>query len=322
MTITPTGPSDHVPAVVAISGTVVPSLPDTATWPGLVDAWLGSYSSERTQQNYAREARRWTAWCELLGAGPMHATRVHADAYLRHLEAEGEADATRARRLAAVSSLYKYAQSLGTLKVPNPCEHVRRPKVDQDNSTSVGLTEAEALGMLRWAEAERPRTHALVALLLLGGLRVSEALSVRAEDLAVDRGHRVLAVAGKGGKVRRLAVAPSLGHALDVQLGGRSKGLILATATGRPWDRSEAWRAVRRIAKAAAVAEPDKIGPHTLRHSAVTFALQSGQALDRVQDFAGHSDPRTTQRYNRRRGQLDGHAAYALDDYLAGKAAG
>jgi site-specific recombinase XerD len=309
-----------LPAVSAITGTIVPTLPDTATWAGLVNAWLDSYPSPRTRQNYAREARQWTQWCDFLAVNPMHATRVHADAYLRHLEEQGEMPATRARRLAAVSGAYRYAQSIGALTTGNPVEHVRRPKVDQDASATVGLAEAEAVRMLRWAEDEGPRTHALIALLLLGALRVSEALSVRAEDLTVDRGHRVLSVAGKGGKVRRLAVAPSLGRALDAVLDGRTEGLILTTATGNAWDRSEAWRAVRRIAKAAAVEEAGKISPHSLRHTAVTMALQAGEPLDRVQALAGHSDPRTTQRYNRRLGQLDNHAAYGLDRYLSDKA--
>ena len=299
------------PAVSVITGTIVPTLPDTATWSGLVDAWLGSYPSPRTRENYAREARQWTQWCAFLGVEPMQATRVHADAYLRHLERAGRGARhprpPSGRRY--VSGAYKYAQSVGALASGNPVEHVRRPKVDQDASATVGLSEAEAVGMLRWGEDESPRTYALIALLLFGALRVSEALSVRAEDITTDRKHRVLAVTGKGGKVRRLAVAPSLGHALDVQLAGRAEGLTLRTATGNAWDRSEAWRAVRRIAKAAGVKEAGKISPHSLRHTAVTLALQAGEPLDRVQALAGHSDPRTTQRYNRRLGQLDGHAA-------------
>jgi site-specific recombinase XerD len=247
-----------------------------------------------------------------MGINPRCPARLHVDHYARGLEEAGESASTRARRLAAISSLYKYAISVGVLVV-NPCQHARRPKVDADASPPVGLTEAEAVAMLKWAEKESPRTHCLVALLLLGGLRVSEALSVRAEDLSTDRGHRFLTVHRKGGKVRRVVIAPGLAHALDILLGGRTEGLILTTRTGAPWDRAEAWHAVKRIAGRAEVTKAARISPHSLRHTAVTLALANGASLERVQDFVGHADPRTTRRYDRRRGALDGHAAYQLD---------
>ncbi|NUU22089.1 MAG: tyrosine-type recombinase/integrase, partial [Streptomycetaceae bacterium] len=227
-----------------------------------------------------------------------------------------EAAATRARRLAAVSSLYVYAVDTGVLSV-NPVAAVKRPKVSQDHSPTLGLTADQGRAVLAAGEAESPRTGALVALLLLGALRVSEACAARAEHLGVDRGHRVLTVHGKGGTARQLALVPRLAHALDVQLAGRDTGFVLVTRTGRPWDRAEAWRAVRRIATRAGVPHADRISPHSLRHTAATLALEAGAPLHRVQDLLGHADPRTTRRYDRRRKALDGHAAYTLGQALA-----
>ncbi len=63
---------------------------------------------------------------------------------------------------------------------------------------------------------------------------------------------------------------------------------------------------------------------HALRHGFITDALEAGVPLHVVQDAAGHRDPRTTQRYNRRRGRLDGHPAYtvaaAMAERLEGRA--
>ena len=56
--------------------------------------------------------------------------------------------------------------------------------------------------------------------------------------------------------------------------------------------------------------------PHSLRHTAITLALDAGAALRDVQDFAGHRDPRTTRRYDRSRDTLDRNAAYTLTAYL------
>jgi site-specific recombinase XerD len=305
------------PAVRVLSGTVVSSLPDTARWPGLVDAWLTSYGSPRTRAGYAAEIRRWTEWCAMEGTEPLTADRPAVERYLRALEDRGESARTRARRLSAVSSAYRYAVSVGTLAI-NPAEHVRRPKVDADQTPTIGLTAAEARAMLDAAEAESPRTHALVALLLGAGLRVSEALTARAEDMGTDSGHRFLRVTGKGGKTRRVPLHPWLLHALEVQLNGRTEGLLLPTRTGGQWDRSEAWRAVRRVAAAAGITEAERISPHSLRHTAATLLLaQPGASLARVQDLLGHADPRTTQRYNRMRDRLEGSAGYTLGTLLS-----
>lgn len=315
MAITPAAPV----ASRVLSGTVVDVLPDTARWPGLVDAWLRSYESPRTRTGYATEARRWTEWCAAHGVDPLAATRPLVESYLESLRASGESARTQARRLSAVSSVYRYALSVGTVAV-NPAAHVRRPKVDGDETPTVGITAAEARAMLREAELESPRTHALLTLLLGAGLRVSEALAARAEHMGVDAGHRFLTVHGKGSKRRRVPLHPGLLHALETVLEGRTEGLILQTRTGRPWDRAEAWRAVRRIAAAAGVEAAGKISPHSLRHTAATLLLSGDNPapLARVQQLLGHADPRTTQRYNRRKDALAGSAGYALGSILAG----
>jgi integrase len=62
----------------------------------------------------------------------------------------------------------------------------------------------------------------------------------------------------------------------------------------------------------------DKLTPHSLRHTAITLALDAGAALRDVQDFAGHRDPRTTRRYDHARHTLDRTAAYTLTAYLVG----
>ncbi|RSS04106.1 tyrosine-type recombinase/integrase [Streptomyces sp. WAC00469] len=308
---------DHTtePARRVLTGTVITHRPDTATWLGLVDAWLNSHRSERTRAGYLREIRLWSQFCEQRGIAPLEAQRPDVEAYLRHLEDRGESPRTRARRLSALSSAFQYAVSVDTLRT-NPAEYVRRPKVDADQTPTVGLTLEEARSLIAAAERESTRTHALIRLLLNGGLRVSEALDARAENLGVDEGHRFLKVVGKGDKLRRVPTPPSFLHALEVHLAGRTEGFILATRSGGRWDRSEAWRAVRRVAKAAGIEAADKISPHSLRHTAATLLLGADAPLARVQDLLGHSDPRTTQRYNRRRGQLRGSAGYRLAELL------
>jgi integrase/recombinase XerD len=95
-------------------------------------------------------------------------------------------------------------------------------------------------------------------------------------------------------------------------------GPLLTTATGRRLDQSALCKLVRRLARTAGIPSWHQLTPHSLRHTAITLALDAGAALRDVQDFAGHRDPRTTRRYDRARDTLDRNAAYTLTAYLAG----
>lgn len=73
----------------------------------------------------------------------------------------------------------------------------------------------------------------------------------------------------------------------------------------------------RRLARAAGIEAWDRLSPHSLRHAAITLALDAGASLRDVQDYAGHKDPRTTRRYDHSRDSLDRNAAYVVAAYLA-----
>jgi len=125
----------------------------------------------------------------------------------------------------------------------------------------------------------------------------------------------VLAVARKGGLRDLVPLAPRTLAAVEEHLGGRIDGLLVLANDGGPLNRFQATRAIRRLTRAAAITK--QISPHSLRHTAVTLALDAGVPLRDVQDMAGHADPRTTRRYDRARKSLDRHATYTLASYLA-----
>ncbi len=94
-------------------------------------------------------------------------------------------------------------------------------------------------------------------------------------------------------------------------------GPLLATASGGRLRQGHLWELVRRLARAADIGAWDHLSPHSLRHSAITFALDAGATLRDVQDYAGHKDPRTARRYGHARDSLDRNATYAAAAYLA-----
>ena len=93
---------------------------------------------------------------------------------------------------------------------------------------------------------------------------------------------------------------------------------LFLTGDGRRLDRHGAGRMVRRVARRAGISKA--VGPHTLRHTFITAALDAGVPLRDVQEAASHADPRTTMRYDRARGNLDRHATYIVAAYIAGAA--
>ncbi|MGH7746529.1 MAG: tyrosine-type recombinase/integrase, partial [Candidatus Dormibacteria bacterium] len=148
------------------------------------------------------------------------------------------------------------------------------------------------------------------------GLRVSEALGLDLEDMSTVRSHRIARVRRKGGRHQDVALAQRTAEALDDYLrGDDAGGPLLVTHSGERLDRHAAWKVIRRLARTAQIG--DHVFPHALRHGFVTAALDAGVPLHRVQDAAGHRDPRTTRRYDRARGALDHHAAYVVATYFS-----
>ena len=122
-------------------------------------------------------------------------------------------------------------------------------------------------------------------------------------------------VTGKGGKRATIPLVAGTVDALRKVLSEREVGPILLDGKGERLDRHDAARIVKRLAKTAGVSK--HISPHSLRHTAITAALDAGVSLRDVQDFARHADPRTTRRYDRGRDNLDRNAAHVLATYFA-----
>jgi integrase/recombinase XerD len=199
----------------------------------------------------------------------------------------------------------------------SPAAHVRRPRVDME-SHAVGLDRNELGALLVAAGLGGARDHALISLLTLNGLRISEALGADIEHMGLERGHRTLRVRRKGGKVATVPLAPRTARAIDLAVGERVEGPIFLSVGGERLDRHAAGRIVRRAAGRAGI--PKRIGPHTLRHAFITAALDAGVPLRDVQEAASHADPRTTMRYDRARVSLDRHATYIVAAFVAGAA--
>ena len=298
--------------------TVVPSASTDLSSPirdahDVAAAFLAGYGPA-TRDCYARDLRQFGVFLADHGElDPLDVRRVHIDAYVRSQEEAGVAPATLGRRLSALSGFYAYAVDEALID-RSPVARVLRPRVG-DESPRSGLDREEVRRLLAVADVSSARDRALATLLVLSGVRVSEAVGADVADLDHERGHRTLRVRRKGGRVQRLALAPRTAAAIDGLLGGRTDGPVFATSSGQRMDRFAAAKMVARLGRQAGIAP--RISPHALRHTFVTLSLDAGVALHVVQDGCGHSSPTTTRRYDSNRDALDKAATHTLASYLA-----
>jgi integrase/recombinase XerD len=268
-------------------------------------AFLARYRG-RTLEAYRYDLRSFFQWADDHGLNVLAATRAHLEWYRTAMEQRGLAAATIDRRLCTVCGYYRFAHLDGRITA-NPAQYVRRPKVQP--SEGRGMDRGELARFLFTAE-QYDHAHAALAVLLgLNGLRVSEACATDIADLAFEHGHRTLRIIGKGNKPATIPLAPRTSRTVDLAIGERVEGPILCRRDGQRLDRRTAHRWVRSIGKRAGLGH---VHPHMLRAAFIMAALDAGVPLREVQLAARHADPRTTTIYDRRRQNLDRHAAYVV----------
>jgi len=152
---------------IAVAGPVF-SAPEQLALAGFLAGYTGL-----TREAYALDLRQFTAWCQQHHLRLFQARRADIECFARAMEAKGRARATVTRRLCTIAGFYKYAVEEDLLD-HSPAAHVRRPRLDYE-SHATGLDRNELGAMLVAAGLGPPTEHALISLLALNGLRVSEA---------------------------------------------------------------------------------------------------------------------------------------------------
>ncbi len=269
--------------------------------------WLGTMSPH-TARAYQVDLRQFTGWLAAQQISPDRVTPGVVTGWLSQLEAAGRSVATRRRKLAAVLSFYRYAAAEGFALTP-PVPH-QVPKLHRDDADTGALDNHQ--GRQVWeATADEPRTRALVAVLLLCGLRINEALTLHTTDLDTQQGAAVLRVTGKGAKPRTAVLpAPAVVAIHDwLEHRGDSPGPLFATRTGAALDPRAAHRLIGRIGDHAGI---PRLHPHTLRHTFATSAVNAGADVLKVATALGHASPSTTMRYVRGRDVIAGSPVHAV----------
>lgn len=263
--------------------------------------------SENTVSAYRKDLEDWISFCVSRGFAPLPLETRALDAYALELKVRGLKPSTVQRRMAALRSFARFAEREG-LCGPSQLPSLRwrrevMPRV---------LGEGEVKRLLLSVEVDEPigfRDRLILEMLYCLGLRASELTSLEVPD--VDLSARRAVCRGKGGKERVLPLGEPLVGMLrryleevrPLLLRGSSSKALFVSARGRPLSRQDLWRIVRRRGRKASVAR-SRLFPHVLRHSAATHMLRRGMDLRVLQEFLGHSDISTTERYAHLDGEL------------------
>ncbi len=268
---------------------------------GVSPATIKAYRSDLGDFSAARDTGR--DWA----AGPDAARRYLAARTRRGQRHDpGLAPTSLRRRAAALKGFYRFAFGEGLIGV-DVAAHLDLPRMSRLLPETLTVAEVERLldaaGGRRWPGL---RDRALLELLYASGLRISEALGLDLEDLSFDGGF--VRVIGKGDKERLVPVGDIALDALTAWINGPRVtllalhhvepvrgGPVFVGDRGGRWARQQAWGAVKRAAAAAGL--PDRVSPHTLRHSFATHLLEGGADLRIVQELLGHASISTTQLY-------------------------
>lgn len=261
-------------------------------------------ASPSTYKCYQYALRRFTDWLATVGCpAPRLAdvTTPLARRYLYHLNSRGLRPRTRLRLWAALRGLFRMLEERGDL-AENPLKSIALPKKDPAVRPLVSdeeLTQVlEAAGRQRsaWRSA---RDQGVLAVLIYTGLRRTEVLDLRLQD--VDLGRNIVHVAhGKGDKARIVPLCSDAKGYLARWLELRPEAnhdWLWAYGYARRMSTKGLAEILERAKQTAGLADADNIKPHSIRHHAATRLLHNGADIRSVQAWLGHSHLSTTAVY-------------------------
>jgi integrase/recombinase XerD len=281
----------------------------------LVALYLRTLTSPQTIKTYNTELSLFISFVEgEAGKGLGELTAEDISLYREHLLGTYAA-ATAAKKLAVLRRFLIFTYMAGATTV-NP-EALRffakSPRVRQDAAYNV-LTEDELSRMLNAARASNYRDYVMLAVMAGCGLREAEVVGVRIGDFREAAADQVLLrVLGKGDKVRNVPISPDLWRLIQrfVLLTERSftshpdsRKPLFTSRVGKdkPLTTRSVQNIVKKYVRAAGITKA--ISPHSIRHTVGTNMAVNEAPLLVIQQFLGHSDPKTTMRYIRRAEEL------------------
>ena len=258
--------------------------------------------SKNTIDSYSVDLRKFQDFLLSKEKGFPSFSRVDIIDFIERLRDEGYSLSSICRYISSVKGLCKYLLVENVIK-EDPSETLQAPKRWERLPKSLSISDIRSFLELS-SSVKKPtkmRDGVMLELLYSSGLRVSELVSLKLEDLHLEAGF--LKVLGKGSKERIVPVNMRAIGKLKIYLNQqrpeilkkKQSSYLFVTGRGKPMTRQRFWQTIKALGRKIGV----EISPHTLRHSFATHLLEGGADLRSVQKMLGHSDISTTQIYTK-----------------------
>lgn len=254
--------------------------------------------SANSVESYAGDLDKLRLWSEKNELDLLSVCRTDLREWLIDLGGQKLSENTKRRLISAVRGFYKFLMFDGHVK-HNPADDLVAPQKGVYLPRFLNRSEIETLLLVPDTSTEIGlRDRAILELMYASGLRVSEAVNVKLNDIDLDAG--ILTTTGKGSKTRRVPVGSSAVEWLKSYMAVRRKkenieiDNLFVNQAGSPINRQVIYLAITEYASKCGL---QGVSPHTLRHSFATHMVQNNADIRSVQQMLGHADISTTQIY-------------------------
>ncbi|MCR4430700.1 MAG: site-specific tyrosine recombinase XerD [Tepidanaerobacteraceae bacterium] len=258
--------------------------------------------SKNTINSYRRDLKSYITYLKMHNMTDINfITRTVIVSYLILMQKKGKASASISRACAAIKSFHHFLV-MERFAEKDPTINLDAPKLEHRLPRVLTFTEVEQLlNQPDISNVWGVRDKTMLELLYATGIRVSELICIKVEDINIEMGY--LRCFGKGAKERIVPVGSVALKYLkkyinDVRpkiLKEQDEKTLFLNHRGKALTRQGFWKIIRKYAQEAGILK--KITPHTLRHSFATHLLENGADLRSVQEMLGHADISTTQIY-------------------------
>lgn len=273
-----------------------------------LEFFTATIRNKNTRLAYAQAVRQFFVWSECRGFVSLDL--IEPMVIAAYVESHPGSPPTVKQHLAAIRRLFDWLV-VGQVLPQNPATSVRGPAHVVKRGKTPVLTADQARSLLDSIDTGTIiglRDRALIAVMVYSFSRVSAAVAMKVEDFYPEGKRWWLRLHEKGGKRHEVPAHHNVDEYLDAyianaRIGEDKKSPLFRTVdrqgchTESPMTRNDAFRMVKRRAKAAGL--PENICCHTFRATGITAYLENGGTIEKAQTIAAHESPRTTKLYDR-----------------------
>lgn len=266
-----------------------------------IESLKARQASANTLASYERDIIQFSNYFEKQNKKIFDLTKDDMQDYINYLMAQGKSNSTISRSTASIKSLYKYLVSKKLAEV-NIADNVESPKVSRKEPMILTSSEIEKLlEQPNLSDLKGQRDKAMLEILYATGIRVTELISLRVEDVNLSSGY--IKVKKKNserhiplGNLALKCLKEYMNKVRPLLIKTEEEKTLFINTNGKKMTRQGYWKILKQYKEQANI-EKD-ITPHTIRHSFAVRMLQNGTEIKTVQELLGHTDVASTMMYS------------------------